>query len=106
MRVGIARMPALERLADAPVQAHALRAAELLVQRLTDQRVRECKASGRAGYVDQNPTPAGFVEGVEQRVTRQPRSRFELWELELASDHRSCTQCLVRGFGQPREPPT
>ena len=68
-------MTALERLADAPVQPHAPRAAELLVERLADQRVREGEAARGARNFGEDPRAARLVERVEQRVARKARRR-------------------------------
>ena len=79
------RRPPPQRLADAPVQAHAAARALALVERLAHERVRVGEAVELVGLADQArlgaPPPA-------RRARRSSTQRLEQRQVELAADDR------------------
>ena len=86
----------LQRLADAPVQAHAPARALALVERLAHERVREDEAVDFVRLAHQ----AGrgrLLEHADDAVAGLVDQRLEQREVELATDHRGHAQHLVGG---------
>ena len=73
----------LERLGRAAMEPHALPAAELAVEAVADQRVREAQSGAAPGQIGQHAGGERLVEQVEQLVARAPADGFEHVEPEL-----------------------
>src|SRR4051794_41469053 len=79
----------LDRLGDAAMEAHALRHAELLVERLADERVREHEPErARLARVRDDALALGLLEQLEHTVARQLRHQLDYLDAELAA-HRA-----------------
>jgi hypothetical protein len=94
MRVGRRSVDRLQRLCHAAMQANALRARQLVVERLPDQCVTEGIVTKRkrhgaslgVGLIAHDPRLCGLVEELEERVLGKPRGLLQNADAELASD--------------------
>ena len=85
----------LERFGRAAVQAHALRRAQLLVERLPHQRVRERVVADALLVLDEHAGAERLAEPIEQLGRRAPRHAREQRDVEGAAEHRGGAQHLV-----------
>jgi len=96
----------LEDLADPRVQSCALGGAELVVQRLPDQRMGESVPPRAVQLADDDLAGQGRAEGVEERRPVESERSLEDGEVEVAADHRGQREGLAAGRGQGDEAPS
>jgi hypothetical protein len=105
-RLELHRVECLGRLGDPAVQAQPAGGADLLVERLADQRVREAIAPRGRGKIADDPRALRLLEKLEHGVLRQLAHLREHGQLELAPDHRGDAEHAVALLGQRAEPST
>ena len=100
MRLEIRRVESLQRLADAAVQHQPPWRAELLVQGVTNQRVREIVRPARR--LEKHLGAERFLKGVEQGPVRLVADRLQLCPREAGRHRGGRRQHVVRRSAQPR----
>ena len=98
----VGRPQPLQRLPGAGVPAAAAQQADLVVQRLLDQRVAEPQPA-RLGLLDQAGDQRG-VEAVERLLLVQVADVEQHVDVDLAALHGGQPEQRVRARGQPRDP--
>ena len=104
VRLRVAGVQLLERVADLPVEADPARGRQLLVHRVAYQHVGEAQAADAVGQFADEPRGYRLLERREEVVLLQPADALQRVELELASQHRCQGQDLVAAFGHALEP--
>ena len=103
VRLGIGGVELLEREPDAAVQEAAALRAEVVVQRLADEAVREAVRADRRRPLDDDAA----VDGLRQRAVELGRlelaDALQRVEAKLAPDDRRRQQQDARAVGQRRE---
>ena len=94
----------LERLPDPGMEPGAPRPAQVLVEGVIDQRVREGEAPDRTRLVDHRSS-RGLLEQVEQRVLVGLEHACEEIDVEVAADHRGHGKRLAARLAQPLHTP-
>src|SRR4051794_41589853 len=95
----------LDRLGDAAMEAHALRHAELLVERLADERVREREPErARLARVGHDALALGLLEQLERAVAAQVGDPLHDLDAELAADRARHREYAVAVLRQAIEP--
>ncbi len=93
-----------EDLAEAAMQCDAVTRTHLLVDRLSNQRVREAVPAGAGGDRGDDAAVHGGREPFEQRLARDVERCREQRQIEVASGHGGGVEQIARGLGQWRQP--
>ena len=102
-RAGVFAAQRLERFSDLAMDAGTAGRAEILIQRVLGQRVRETPTAGNVGELaDQGGRGCG-VEEIEQIIGAEVGDRVEQLEVEISADDRRDGQNLARRFAEARD---
>ena len=104
MRPRVGGVGGLKRLPDQPVQVHAPRGEQALVQHLPDQRVREPPAAELTRDRPDHPCGLGLLQQHEEPLGVQAASRLQRPQLEVAAHHRGDLQDPPAVAGEATEP--
>src|SRR5450432_4182334 len=77
--------------------------AEILIERVLRQRMRETPTAGNIRDLAYQRGCRGGVEEIEQIVGAELGDRVEELEVEVATDHRGDGEHLVRAFAESRD---
>ncbi len=93
----------LERVGDRAVQPHAPGEAQLLVDRLADERVGEAVAAGPRAVLADELRCGRLLDGLEDVDARERVEALEQGEVEVAPDDGGGLQRAVRAVAQARQ---
>ena len=93
----------LERVGDRAVQPHPPGEAELLVDRLADERVGEAVAAGPRAVLADELRRGRLLDGLEDVDARERVEALEQGEVEVAPDDGGGLQRAVRAVAQARQ---
>ena len=103
VRIAVVAVERLEHLGRTPMKSHASRGAELAIERVADEDVREAQATTAAGKIRDDARRHRLVEAVEQRVARALAQPLQRVEPELAAQHRGHREQALAVGREPAE---